>query len=149
MEWNFVYFFPPEYSFPRAAREPVRKNRNHESKAFYIDPLHRHTSQKITFVNFDQETMQSPWLPGFLSVLFTTIYLVPRILPGTEVAFKTYLLTEWMDYDHVFMHEFFLQIPGDFLISISVRSLIDLFILTKYSKSSFGLSVINVGRISV
>lgn len=135
-------FFPPEYFFPRTARERVRKNRNHESKPFYIDPLYRYTSQKITFNSFDQETMQSPWLPRFLSILFTAMCLVPRIPPGTELLFKTYLLTEWMDYDRVFMHEFFLKIPEVFLISASARILMGLFLPTAYSKSTFDLSVI-------
>lgn len=143
MGWNLVYCFPPEYFFPGLLRNQLEKNQNHESMPFYIDSLYRHTSQKITFVSFDQETMQSPWLPGFLSVLFTAMCLVPRILPGTELVFKTYLLTEWMDYDRVFMHEFFLKIPKEFLISPNVTILIGLFLPTKYSKSTFDHSIIN------
>lgn len=149
--WGEIWFisFFLNISFLGLLGNQLEKNRNHESKPFYIDLLYRHMSQKITFVNFDHETMQSQWLSGFLSIPFTAMCLVPQILPGTDLVFETYLLTEWMDYNCVFMREFFLKIPKEFLISINVTILVGLFLPTKYSKSTFDLSIINVCRISV
>lgn len=46
---------------------------------------------------------------------------------GTQWVFKTYLLTMWMDYNRIFMHEFFLKIPPKNFISINVRILIAIF----------------------
>lgn len=55
-----------------------------------------------------------------------------------------------MDYDRVFIHEFFLKIPEDFLTSVNVRILVDLFFKfpLDISKSAFDLSIINVYRMN-
>ena len=53
-----------------------------------------------------------------------------------------------MDYNRVSLQEIFLKIPKDFLISINVRILVDLYLFPQdVNKSAFDFSIINVYRV--